>query len=71
MDSHPAGLAGAGGPHFLICLSFITVTVVLGALEFPLTPADLAQIEHAVPVGAAAGDRYPAVSMARLDSERS
>jgi len=31
----------------------------------------VAQIERAVPAGAAAGDRYPAVSMARLDSERS
>ena len=43
----------------------------LRALALTLTPADLAQIERAVPAGAAAGDRYPAVSMARLDSERS
>lgn len=41
-----------------------------GSLALTLTPADLAQIERAVPAGAAAGDRYPAVSMARLDSER-
>lgn len=42
----------------------------LGALDVNLTPDDLAQIERAVPPGAAAGDRYPAPMMAHLDSER-
>lgn len=42
----------------------------LGALSFNLTGDDLAQIERAVPPGAAAGDRYPTVQMAHLDSER-
>jgi aryl-alcohol dehydrogenase-like predicted oxidoreductase len=42
----------------------------LGALDVNLTPDDLAQIERAVPPGAAAGDRYPTPQMAHLDSER-
>jgi aryl-alcohol dehydrogenase-like predicted oxidoreductase len=42
----------------------------LGALDLNLTADDLAQIEQAVPPGAAAGDRYDAQAMARLDSER-
>ncbi|OQQ16255.1 aldo/keto reductase [Streptomyces sp. M41(2017)] len=42
----------------------------LGALDVTLDEADLAAIERAVPVGAAAGDRYPAAQMAHLDSER-
>lgn len=42
----------------------------LGALDLNLTADDLAQIERAVPLGAAAGDRYNAHSMASLDSER-
>ncbi len=42
----------------------------LGALDVALTPDDLARIEQAVPKGAAAGDRYAAVQMAHLDSER-
>ncbi|MDB5414266.1 MAG: aldo/keto reductase [Rubritepida sp.] len=42
----------------------------LGALDVTLTPADLAEIEGAVPKGAAAGDRYDKHSMAMLDSER-
>ncbi|MER7760290.1 aldo/keto reductase [Streptomyces sp. NPDC097619] len=41
----------------------------LGALEATLDAADLAAIEAAVPVGAAAGERYPAAQMAHLDSE--
>jgi hypothetical protein len=40
------------------------------ALELDLTGDDLAQIERAVPAGAAAGDRYDARQMAALDSER-
>ncbi|MEW2167793.1 aldo/keto reductase [Streptomyces sp. NPDC007084] len=42
----------------------------LGALDVTLDETDLAAIEEAVPVGAAAGDRYPAAQMAHLDSER-
>ncbi|MFJ7243955.1 aldo/keto reductase [Kitasatospora sp. NPDC098652] len=42
----------------------------LSSLDVTLTPADLAAIEAAVPAGAAAGDRYAAAQMARLDSER-
>ena len=42
----------------------------LGALDVELTAEDLAQIEAAVPAGAAAGDRYGAEQMAMLDSER-
>ncbi|MBO0779254.1 MAG: aldo/keto reductase [Ktedonobacteraceae bacterium] len=43
----------------------------LGALDLHLTAEDLAQIEHAIPVGVAAGDRYAASQMASLDSEHS
>ncbi|HEX5924126.1 MAG TPA: aldo/keto reductase [Baekduia sp.] len=42
----------------------------LGALDIALAADDLAQIERAVPSGAAAGDRYDAQQMAILDSER-
>jgi len=42
----------------------------LGALEAPLDASDLAAIERAVPKGAAAGQRYPAMAMADLDSEK-
>jgi aryl-alcohol dehydrogenase-like predicted oxidoreductase len=42
----------------------------LGALELTLTADDLAQIERAVPAGAAAGSRYHPSQMATLDSER-
>lgn len=42
----------------------------LGALEVELGADDLARIEEAVPVGAAAGERYNAYLMAGLDSER-
>jgi aryl-alcohol dehydrogenase-like predicted oxidoreductase len=42
----------------------------MGALKLNLTADDLSRIEQAVPLGAAAGDRYPAPSMATLDSER-
>ncbi|MBA8877231.1 aldo/keto reductase [Phyllobacterium myrsinacearum] len=41
----------------------------LGALEVTLSKDDLARIEHAVPKGAAAGERYAAAQMAHLDSE--
>jgi aryl-alcohol dehydrogenase-like predicted oxidoreductase len=42
----------------------------LGALDLALTSEDLAEIENAVPKGAAAGDRYPSAHMEGLDSER-
>jgi aryl-alcohol dehydrogenase-like predicted oxidoreductase len=42
----------------------------LPALDLRLSADDLARIERAVPPGAAAGDRYDAHQMARLDSER-
>ncbi|WP_158843086.1 aldo/keto reductase [Saccharothrix deserti] len=45
------------------------LTEALGALDITLTESDLAQIESAIPPGAAAGDRYAAVQMAHLDSE--
>jgi aryl-alcohol dehydrogenase-like predicted oxidoreductase len=47
------------------------LTEALGALDVVLTPDDLSAIEHAVPKGAAAGDRYAAAQMAHLDSESS
>jgi aryl-alcohol dehydrogenase-like predicted oxidoreductase len=46
------------------------LTEALGALDVALDAEDLAAIERAIPVGAAAGDRYPAEQMAHLDSER-
>ncbi|MBM0274328.1 aldo/keto reductase [Micromonospora sp. STR1s_6] len=46
------------------------LTESLGALDLRLTDDDLAAIELAVPVGAAAGERYAAPAMADLDSER-
>jgi aryl-alcohol dehydrogenase-like predicted oxidoreductase len=42
----------------------------LGALELKLSGEDLAQIERAVPPGAAAGERYSPQGMTSLDSER-
>jgi aryl-alcohol dehydrogenase-like predicted oxidoreductase len=47
------------------------LTEALGALEHPLTPENLAELEQAVPAEAAAGERYDPHSMAALDSERS
>jgi hypothetical protein len=41
------------------------------APSLSLTAEDLAEIERAVPRGAAAGPRYAAQQMAALDSERS
>lgn len=46
------------------------LTEALGALNVTLTAADMAQIEQAIPVGAAAGTRYNAYQMASLDSEQ-
>jgi aryl-alcohol dehydrogenase-like predicted oxidoreductase len=46
------------------------LTEALGALQIDVSPGDLAQIEEAIPVGAAAGERYQTEQMAILDSER-
>jgi aryl-alcohol dehydrogenase-like predicted oxidoreductase len=40
------------------------------ALALTLTPGDLEAIEQAAPKGAARGERYPAMAMAHLDSEK-
>jgi aryl-alcohol dehydrogenase-like predicted oxidoreductase len=42
----------------------------IAALQTPLTEADVAEIEAALPPGAAAGARYAEASFATLDSER-
>jgi len=42
----------------------------LGALDRPLGPAQVAELEALVPPGAVAGTRYDARQMAHLDSER-
>ncbi len=42
----------------------------LGALDLTLSKDDLAAIERAVPRDAVAGERYPAMAMADLDSEK-
>ncbi|WP_420595820.1 aldo/keto reductase [Deinococcus sp.] len=46
------------------------LTELLGAADLVLTDQNLADIEQAVPLGAAAGDRYPPQQMSGLDSER-
>jgi aryl-alcohol dehydrogenase-like predicted oxidoreductase len=46
------------------------LTEALGASDLDLTTEDLAQVEQAIPAGAAAGERYQAEQMATLDSER-
>ncbi|ABS26299.1 aldo/keto reductase [Anaeromyxobacter sp. Fw109-5] len=43
---------------------------VLGALDKPLSPADVAAAEAVLPKDAIAGTRYPAEQMKHLDSER-
>lgn len=43
---------------------------ILGALDRPLTPAEVVEVEAIVPPGAIAGERYQPVQMAHLDSER-
>lgn len=48
----------------------VSLTESLAALNLTLTADDMAHIEAAIPVGAAAGDRYNAPQMAMLDSER-
>jgi aryl-alcohol dehydrogenase-like predicted oxidoreductase len=46
------------------------LTDLLGALDKPLSQKELADVDAAIPPGAIAGDRYQAVQMAHLDSER-
>jgi aryl-alcohol dehydrogenase-like predicted oxidoreductase len=46
------------------------LTEALAALDVKLTPAHLAALAKAIPVGAAAGGRYPDAQLAHLDSER-
>jgi aryl-alcohol dehydrogenase-like predicted oxidoreductase len=46
------------------------VTSTIDAMEVKLTADELVRIEAAVPLGAAAGDRYAPEQMAILDSER-
>jgi aryl-alcohol dehydrogenase-like predicted oxidoreductase len=46
------------------------LTDALAAGDLTLTSEDLAEIEQAIPPGAAAGERYAAAAMAHLDSER-
>jgi aryl-alcohol dehydrogenase-like predicted oxidoreductase len=42
---------------------------MFAAAERPLTAAEVAELEALVPRDAIAGDRYPTVHMAQLDSE--
>jgi aryl-alcohol dehydrogenase-like predicted oxidoreductase len=42
----------------------------LGALDLTLAPNDLAALAQAIPLGAAAGERYDAAQLAHLDSEK-
>jgi aryl-alcohol dehydrogenase-like predicted oxidoreductase len=42
---------------------------MFAAAERPLTAAEVAELEALVPRHAIAGDRYPTVHMAQLDSE--
>jgi aryl-alcohol dehydrogenase-like predicted oxidoreductase len=46
------------------------LTEALGALEVSMSAQELAQIERAIPPGAAAGDRYPEAQLAHMDSEQ-
>jgi pyridoxine 4-dehydrogenase len=46
------------------------LTEALGALDVKLTPAHLTALAKAIPVGAAAGARYPEAQLAHMDSEK-
>jgi aryl-alcohol dehydrogenase-like predicted oxidoreductase len=50
--------------------SRVRLTESIGAMGLDLSAADLAQIEQAIPADAVAGDRYAAMLMAHLDSEK-
>ena len=47
------------------------LTESLGALDLRLTSAQLSAMAKAVPLGAAAGARYPEALLVHMDSERS
>src|SRR6185295_13931469 len=47
-----------------------SIVPVLGALDVDLSPADLAQIEEAIPASQVAGARYDPHQMRVLDSEK-
>jgi aryl-alcohol dehydrogenase-like predicted oxidoreductase len=40
------------------------------AADIVLTPREVADLDQAFPIGSAAGERYPAASMALLETER-
>lgn len=46
------------------------LTDALGALDKPMSPEEVAQVEAIVPPGAIEGPRYSAANMAHLDSEK-
>jgi pyridoxine 4-dehydrogenase len=46
------------------------LTEALGALDVKLTPAHLAALAEAFPLGVAAGARYPEAQLAHMDSEK-
>ena len=46
------------------------LTEALGALDVKLTPAHLAALAKAFPLGAASGNRYPDAQLAHMDSEK-
>jgi aryl-alcohol dehydrogenase-like predicted oxidoreductase len=50
--------------------SIAQVKDALGALERPLSPADVAEVERLAPASAFAGERYQPAMMAHLDSEK-
>ena len=61
------------GPHIVPVMGARTraqLRETLAAVDLVLFPADLAQIEEAVPATAVAGERYAAPQMRMLDSER-
>jgi len=43
---------------------------LLGALDKPMSPEEVARVESVLPAGAIAGSRYQQAQMAHLDSER-
>jgi aryl-alcohol dehydrogenase-like predicted oxidoreductase len=52
------------------CRTRKQLTDALSGLDISLTPAEIAELEAAVPAGEVAGTRYPAPMMATLDSEK-
>lgn len=73
LDEIPTALVRLSGRHVrgkIVAAMRDRLAEALGALDLPLSEADLVQIERAVPPGAAAGERYHPSQMAALDSER-